>query len=55
MFCAKENDDITNSIYQKINNNGKTVATEELSKLVEKGLLKQIGTKPSFRKFHLNF
>lgn len=45
VLYAKENDEITNSIYQKINNIGKTIATEELSKLVEKELLKQIGNK----------
>lgn len=36
MLYLKENKEITNSIYQKINNIGKTVPTKELSELIDK-------------------
>lgn len=45
VLYAKKHGEITNSIYQEINSIGKTVATEELSKIVDKGLLKQAGSK----------
>jgi len=43
ILYVKENGKITNSGYQKINDIGKTTATEELSKLVEKGFYKLTG------------
>ncbi|MCW3804805.1 ATP-binding protein [Plebeiibacterium marinum] len=45
VLYAKEHGAVTNSIYQEINTIGKTVATSELNKIVEKGLLKQAGSK----------
>lgn len=45
ILYIKENGKITNASYQEINNIGKTLATEELSKLVNKELIQQTGTK----------
>ncbi len=42
-FYVKEHGEITNALYQEINDVKKTVATEELGKLVRKGLLQQSG------------
>ena len=42
---VKEKGNITSSIYQSLNDIGKTVATNELRELVEKGILAQTGTK----------
>ena len=39
----KENTELTNTIYQKINNIGKTTATEDLKQLVELGIIFRIG------------
>ncbi|UGU17855.1 hypothetical protein LS482_08225 [Sinomicrobium kalidii] len=36
---------INNSAYQQLNNVGKTTATGDLQSLVEKGILKQSGSK----------
>lgn len=44
-FYVKENGSITNAVYQQINNIGKTVATNELREMTEKGVLVQAGTK----------
>lgn len=43
ILYVKENKKITNSDYQKLNDIGKTTATEELSELVEKGFCKLTG------------
>ena len=45
VMFVKENGTINNSKYQRINNVGKTTATEDLRKLVEKGLLNGPTTK----------
>jgi len=53
VLYAKENGSITNSIYQKINNTKQTLSSEELSKLVEKGILKSSGAKGRGAKYLL--
>ncbi|MCX6150080.1 MAG: putative DNA binding domain-containing protein [Ignavibacteriales bacterium] len=45
ILFIKENGEITNSIYRKINNVGKTTAVEELQLLVEKKYITSYGTK----------
>ncbi len=44
VLFVKENGQITNSIYQDINNIGKSTATEELQSLVEKDILSSSGS-----------
>jgi len=48
-----EHGSITNSKYQEINAVGKTLATEELKELIDKGFLKQAGTKGRGSKYEL--
>lgn len=43
----------TNAQYQKLNNNGKTVATDELRELVEKNLFETVGSAGRGRKYTL--
>jgi ATP-dependent DNA helicase RecG len=53
VLYTKENGKITNSEYQKINDIGKTTATEELAELVSKGFYKPTG-KGRGAKYELN-
>jgi ATP-dependent DNA helicase RecG len=53
ILYTKENGKITNSEYQKINDIGKTTATEELTELVGKGFYKPTG-KGRGAKYELN-
>lgn len=53
ILYTKVNENITNSVYQKINNIGKTTATEELSELVKLGLLITSGAKGRGAKYEL--
>ena len=48
-----ENGSITNSQYQQLNNVGKTLATEEFQGLIEKGVMKQTGSKGRGSKYEL--
>lgn len=48
-----EHDNITNSKYQEINAVAKTLATEELKNLIDKGLIKQAGSKGRGSKYEL--
>jgi len=48
---VKKNKIITNKNYQEINDIGKTIATEELSELVKKELLKKLGSKGKSSKY----
>ncbi len=41
----KENEKITNSVYQKLNNTSNRTATRDLAELVELGILESSGTK----------
>ncbi|MGS2762746.1 ATP-binding protein [Sinomicrobium sp. M5D2P9] len=50
---VKKEGSINNSVYQQINNVGKTTATEDLQSLVEKGILKQSGSKGRGTKYGL--
>lgn len=45
VLYTKEKGSINNSLYQELNEIGKTTATEELQELVQKGILLQIGIK----------
>lgn len=45
VLYTKEKGSVNNSLYQKLNDVGKTTATEELQELVQKGILLQTGTK----------
>jgi len=45
ILYVKEKGSINNSLYQKLNEVGKTTATEELQELVQKGVLLQTGIK----------
>jgi len=45
VLYTKEKGSINNSLYQKLNEVGKTTATEELQELVQKGILLQTGIK----------
>ena len=53
ILYTKENEKITNSVYQEINNIRKTTATEELSELVKLGLLITSGAKGRGAKYEL--
>ncbi len=53
ILYTKEHGKITNSSYQEINNTGKTLATEELSDLVNKELIQQSGTKGRGSRYEL--
>lgn len=49
----KQNRNINNSIYQQINGVGKSSATEDLQIMIEKGVLKQTGSKGRGTKYEL--
>jgi len=53
VIYAREAGEISNSIYQKINNVGKTTATNELSELVKMGLLAEPTAKGRGAKYKL--
>ncbi|MFC3196264.1 ATP-binding protein [Parapedobacter deserti] len=53
VLYIKEYGKVTNASYQEINNTGKTLATEELSDLVNKGLIQQSGTKGRGSRYEL--
>jgi ATP-dependent DNA helicase RecG len=53
VLYAKDNESITNSEYQEINDIGRTTATEDLKFLVGKGLFEQIGTVGKGTKYKL--
>jgi ATP-dependent DNA helicase RecG len=50
---VKKNGSINNSVYQRINNVGKTTATEDLQKLVEEDIFRQTGGKGRGTKYVL--
>lgn len=50
---VKKEGKINNSVYQKINEVGKTTATEDLQMLVNKGIFKQTGSKGRGTKYEL--
>jgi ATP-dependent DNA helicase RecG len=53
VFFIKENGKITNAEYQKVNLVGKTLATEELRKITDTGIVLQSGTKGRGSKYIL--
>lgn len=53
VIYVKEHNEITNSIYQNINNTKQTLSSQELAELVEIGILKYSGSKGRGAKYTL--
>jgi len=53
VLFVKDKGEITNSIYQEINNTKQTLSSQELSELVEKGILRSSGAKGRGAKYLL--
>ncbi len=54
VLFVKDKGEITNSIYQEINNTKQTLSSQELSELVEKGILRSSGAKGRGAKYLLS-